>query len=260
MEILTVIPTWLDRHVRRYNISEDSNLPPEVLRNAFTGCSNVEGFVYDHYFFFPKTDDTVDVTIEYCMHIPLKPENYGFPDGRMVGIKPRRRKLELSDMARDEYESLLKKRQVPANKLFESAGFIINDSMEYDFESLWWGARVFFFENNRGNEVKTERQLREFKAETEDCSYTPTGREVTKGICVTAGSYIRFLLRSLNMEDRIAFTHVTAQTNDIVSHDTTLVFDRGTGHWAVINSKSPLKPYNLVPFEKLEELGRPYAA
>lgn len=42
------------------------------------------------------------------------------------------------------------------------------------------------------------------------------------------------------------------------SHDTTLVFNKETGYWVVINSKSPVKVYNLVPKEKLVEIGRPY--
>ena len=90
-------------------------------------------------------------------------------------------------------------------------------------------------------------------------SYRPTGEEVMKGTCVDAGELIRTILGSLGMEDRLKYSYVQAR-NNFAPHNTTVVFDKISGEWAVINSKSPTKPYNLTPKDKLVELGKPYVA
>jgi hypothetical protein len=132
--------------------------------------------------------------------------------------------------------------------------------MEFDFEELRAGVMEYLMHRHHGNEVRCEKEIRPLMREARSFGYRPTGREVMKGVCTTAGYFIRQIMHHLGLEDSIKFSHVTSCTERLANHDTTLVFDRGTGHWAVINSKSPIKPYNLVPKDRLPDLGRPYAA
>ena len=128
----------------------------------------------------------------------------------------------------------------------------INHSMEYDFagilESLRQERAVRF-----EDPADLERHLAAIEAGFRSTGYQPHGDEVMKGACDTAGGLIRELLFGLMIGEPYRFMHVTSAKGEVL-HDTTMVFDRQRGYWAIVNSKSPTKPYNLVPKDRLEEL------
>lgn len=248
----------LEKYLTRYEPEISfTNISTEDLRTSVTdsiavrvlrfvmGGEKKESPAHHIYFFFPKTDDSIDIKVNGVegLFVPLDPKKYGFSDSKTVKLSPTRLDADLSGRARELYEGLVCSDEISLNELLESAGYIVNSSVEYDIDE----ARRLEIKHG-GDGLKWD----EYKQ-----TYQPTGEEVMKGRCEAAGNIIRGLLFSLGIEDRFLFTRVNA-ANGITTHDTTLVFDRESGEWAVINSKSPIKTYNLVPEEKLTELGRPY--
>lgn len=206
----------------------------------------------DIYFFFPKQSDSLDISLGFN-HIALQPEKYGFSQDKVVEISPKEIELNLSKPAKETYNKILLSREMPLNELLESVGRIVNDSIKFDFESV----KQDILKASYGDIEYNISKWNELEKK-----YTPSGIEVMTGVCKHAGKMIRDILQSLNLRD-IRYCHVSANgsdNRDMISHDTTLVFDKNTGEWAVINSKSPRKLYNLVPKEKLPELGRPYVS
>jgi hypothetical protein len=254
------IPEGLEKHLGIYTPDERTNLTNGELRTSVRGFVPKEGWSFkiggeetkvdpseDVYFFFHKQDDSVEIPVagQHKMYIPLQREQYGFSPTQRVRINPSRLELDLSRSASEVYEGILNSTEMGASELFEIVGFIVNHSMEYDFE------KIIASEKELGNDTSKWNEPQR--------NYHPTGEEVTKGICVDAGAIVRNLLGSLGMEERFGYTCANA-SNSFAPHDTTVVFDKVSGEWAAINSKSPTKPYNLTPKERLVELGSPYVA
>ncbi|MBS3141256.1 hypothetical protein J4405_03870 [Candidatus Woesearchaeota archaeon] len=144
---------------------------------------------------------------------------------------------------------------MPLEDLLEDASALINNGIEYDVELCLSKIRDLI------NPSATK--LKKIESYLRSGRYEPSGQEVLKGICSESGFLIRSYLNKLELPDSVKFIEVTS-TNPHklgrfgLSHDTTLVFDNVTGSWIVINSKSPIKHYNVVPKGKLADLGYPY--
>ncbi len=260
LQFVPGIPQGLERHIARFSPSKNStNITSEEIRLSTVGYIPKPGWSFtapdgekktvepseDIYLFFPKQEGSVEIPVgdQNEIFIALQLNNYWLPLEKKVKISPQKLELRLSDIARTAYEMLFNFEELPLSKLLKSVGFIVNDSMEYDFEKL------------RRFEVEVGKDPSKWDPVQKD--YKPTGRETIKGICTDAGDLIRSILLSLNLDQNIGFTHV--RTDDGFSnHDTTLVFDKQDGRWVVINSKSPTKDYILVPKYRLPELGEPY--
>ena len=177
------------------------------------------------------------------LYVALAPTEYGFSDERVVTLKPKEiegLKSRLSPEAAERYNQILHSSKLSFNYLLESVGFIVNHSMAYD--------KTKFNDFIKADELQREVQ-----------QYVQEGHETMKGICSDAGTLIRKILYSLGIDDSLGVSFAQSH-NGKTAHDTTLVFDKKSGEWAVINSKSPTKEYNLVPKDKLCELGAPYVA
>ena len=173
-------------------------------------------------------------------HIPVEYENYGFPNSRTVGIDTRGRITGFSEKPQQTYDSLFLTGRVPLNEALETIAAAVNESTVYDVEAVLTGDF---------NE--------EFKRNVKELNYVPNGDEVTSGICSDTGNVIRTLLGNTLRDPSLRYTHIGAR-GEVSAHDTTFLLDIETGEWVVVNSKSPFKPYNVVPREKLPELGDPY--
>ena len=201
-------------------------------------------FIESVFLYFPVQENDKSIQLFYkegSVLVSLDPQKYGFPIDTKVQIDPQYIDLELNERSRNLYDSVLSNDNPNLNYLLDSVAKIVNDSMEYDVHRLT-------------NVIDAEDKLSDSVYD-----YSPVGDEVQLGICVDAGKQIRNLLGSLNLESRIGGSYVSANgSNSNISHDTTLVFDKERGHWAVLNSKSATKNYNLTPKEKLSELGSPF--
>ncbi len=216
----------------------------EPAKKGFKRSGNgVSKQAYDIFLFFPRAQESLDIRLGFSlMYVALKPSDYGFSDTRMVALTPKEiegLKSKLSPKAAERYAQLLSLSELPLNYLLESVGFIVNHSMAYDKEK---------FNGNIGVE-ELQKKVGQYK---------PEGHETMKGICTDAGNLIRQILFSLNLDGSLGVSYVQSHDGS-TAHDTTLVFDKKSGEWAVINSKSPFKPYNLVPKDKLEVFGTPYS-
>lgn len=193
---------------------------------------------YDQFAYFqPSGDVLVDV---HGYRIPLKSSDYGFPNSRTVRVDRRGRVTGFSPGAEEAYATLFEREEVSLNDALETIARAVNHSIEYDVSTV-----------ESGDFRETE------KVAIRDSGYKPRGDETVKGICSDAGELIRTLFGLALRDSTLRYVEV-ASTNEIGPHDTTVVFDTQTGNWAVVNSKSPLKPYNLVPRERLEDLGHPF--
>lgn len=216
---------------------------PEELEANVTGVDELEDGEFggnpmksrDKWVYFDKAGSDVKIPVEYSgFVIPLSLSKYGFPNARKIKTK------------KTTSDGLFAgKREVALNEALETITGCVNESMEYDMERVYQA-------------VDSGGLPQEFKSAVMTSGYRPKGDETFKGICGDAGRRIRNVLAG-KLADQTALRciHVSSQSKG-VSHDTTLIFDTAGGGWAVLNSKSPLKPYNLVPKERLHELGRPY--
>lgn len=206
------------------------------------------------YVFFPKTEGSLDFGLAESglIFIALSLENYGFQN-RDVPISPSRLKLKLSNEGREAYRMILRSNEVNLNSLLDGVGFMINHSIEYDIREAALTACPSGLDGYERSEIE-ERVRKELKS----WGYIPHGGEVMKGICSTAGNLIRRVLFSLGINKEFGITGVGTRIGKF-SHDTTLVFDKKTGKWAVINSKSLRRPQNLIPKEELREFGSAYS-
>ncbi|MBI4162355.1 MAG: hypothetical protein HY513_01620 [Candidatus Aenigmarchaeota archaeon] len=193
-------------------------------------------------YFQPNGDIGVSI---YGYYIPLRLSNYGFPETQTVGIKVKR-VTGFSPKLQIAYDKLLRNASVPLIEAVETIAMCVNDSIEYDTDAV-------FGSDDFGERVKERIRV---------VNYTPNGQETVKGICSDAGWLIKTLFDWTLIEPSLRYTSVdtmkAGRTEETRHHDTTLIFDIRTAHWIVVNSKSPLKPYNIVPFERLQDLGSPY--
>ena len=268
-------PENLELMLAEYSPKKQTNISVEDLRSSITGYTSRrtsvvlkdkdnqpmgDGVVITTYFYFPKKENSIEIQLNEGtnLYLALQPENYGFPQERTVRIAPMAVKLELSKRARDVYSKILSLNCLEINDLLESVGFIINSSMEFDFKMAEDAVRKTEIGvlNYLGKDY-FEKSIKERFDYMKSGGYIPTGEEIMKGFCQTSGNLIRQILDQLGLEESIKFLGHNSD-NGITSHDTTLVFDKYSGHWAVINSKSATKFYNLAPKDKLVELGSPY--
>ena len=256
------VPPDLDRLLQEAPVtlfsSEYSNLSIEQLRASvceytprpqlfFPKSSPAETPpMNETYVFFPPSEGArlIPLWLNSFLKVPLSLDRYGF-SGKTTEIRPREIPLQLSTAAQTQYSRMAGMGKIEIADMLETVGFVVNDSMEYDF------CKMITIDRELGNDIGKWEQLR--------TTYRPSGKEMVKGICDDAGKTIRSILSSLGIDERLRFFYVGTM-NAFAPHDTTAVFDSISGYWAVINSKSPTKPYNLVPPEKLGELGFPYAA
>ncbi len=177
--------------------------------------------------------------------IPLRMEKYGFPDARTVRVDKGGRVTGVSPEVESLYRGLFEREEVPLNEALEILGKTVNDSMEYDIDAL----------NGRDDISSASQELIE---RVKASGYIPTGQETVKGICKDAGPLIRALLGYTLRDSSLKYIGIDSINETGDSHDITLLLDPETENWVIVNSKSPLKPYNIVPREKLQELGSPF--
>jgi hypothetical protein len=207
-----------------------------------------EKFVY----FMPNQND---IRIRYSNNseeyiVSLMHENYGFPNSRIVKLKGFKAVLFLSQEAEEKYNKHIGRKKASLNESLETIAKCINDSIKFDIEMV---------ENNYKTGKLGWQDYKELVRILKESNYMPNGNETISGVCEDAGRFIRKILRESVIDDNLRYMRVSARSK-ISRHDTTTVFDIKTREWAVVNSKSPLKQYNLVPNEKLEELGYPYSS
>lgn len=245
------VPESLESHLTGYFYREICNISGRELRNNVVGYVQSGGgsMIIDEekiktpltervYFYFPRNGEIVDLNLagHNSLCVALKHENYGFGEQK-VEINPNGDILRIAKIDMDVAEKLSEKRVVRLDGLLEDVGFMVNDSIEYDFEKA----------------VRNELNARELTGERAEnfaekylailrdgTDYVPSGREVMKGICSDAGDMIRYLLFNLGINDQFGMSLVSTAKGGI-SHDTTLVFDKNSGRWAIVNSKSPRK-------------------
>jgi hypothetical protein len=238
-----------DFNPRDSNITVD-NLEENVIGyiesgiNWFVTCTPMSDQVY---FFLRVEDPVVSVRLagHYEVYIALNPDLYGFTFEKS-DINPTGLDINLVPEAAYAYNNLLNTKRIPINNLLETVGFVINRSMRYDLEGLIHKSKDKNIEPLNHSDIIEQ--------------YNEEGDEVTTGLCTDAGQLIRLILKNLYLPSRYLFTPVKAAEASPISHDTTLFVDTISGRWAVINSKSLTKTYNLVPKDRILELGKPYAA
>lgn len=239
---------------------EHSNLTREELGSSITyvevsyGFARIIGGVakpaeasYEFLAFFEPADFArrISISPNGGLYVPLEVKNYGMDYG--LNVRPSRIALDLSKVARLAYEILLLQKTVNGNLLLETVGGIINSSMEYDFDKMdGWEKGLEGIPSHLWERARHQ--------------YFPSGNEVTKGICGDSGKLIRKVLAGLGFDQHIKYVQAQAQSpRTLMGHDVTLVFDSKTANWAIINSKSPILTYNLVPKQNLSDLGRQYS-
>jgi len=213
-------------------------------------CNGEEHKIPDQKFvYFKPKKESIGVYVgEY--KIPLSLDNYGFLDSRIVKLnKSYDGGLKFSESMKEEYNSLFENDKISLNIALETIAKCVNNSIRFDIEGL---SKKFHDQGCTWCSGFSEEFLRLAKD-----SYKPFGDETLVGICSDAGRIIRSLISKNIEENIIQYTHISAQSK-LSTHDTTLILDTREGIWAVVNSKSPLKKYNLVPKEQLQELGSPY--
>jgi len=194
-----------------------------------------------------------DKDISYIqLHIPLNLSNYGFPDSRRVKIDMEAKtKINLKPSMRQFYECMINTDEVPLNFVLETLTMVVNDSMEYDFEKALDGIKKYVdgYTSPKAR-MRAQKEYQGFLDGIKICDYKPFGDETMHGICTDSGDLIRELVKITIIDPELRYT----KTRTNVHHDVTTVFDIETGNWVVLNSKSPLKLYYLVPKDIIPDL------
>ena len=197
-------------------------------------------------YFKPRTEGVRLYIDEHIISLHL--QDYGFSDSKIVNLRKANLEFDMPEDLKSMYNQLLDKEVAPLNQSLEALTKCVNDSMEFDCELI---------RKLAGKEEEFPGYYTRFYDAIKKADYSPKGTETMKGICGDAGKLIRRAINKIIEDENLRYSHLSAQSK-ITVHDTTLVFDIKTANWAVLNSKSPLKKYNLVPKEKLNELGSPY--
>jgi len=175
--------------------------------------------------------------------IPLNPKLYGFSSTRLSYLHQNSQVIGFAPPAQASIDKLFHENNHPLNEILETITSAVNRSVEYDLESIKKSPKLTNFTKNV----------------LQDSDYFPEGDETVKGVCTEAGYLIRTLLSRMVNDPELRYMELlTYSKKTLCHHDTTLVFDINSGEWVVLNSKSPLKQYNLVPKEKLKDLGKPF--
>ncbi len=233
----------------------------EELESRLTEIRVINNFERRSYYFASGTDCEIDIW-DIGIYIPLELKNYGFPQERKVKIARPVLERELAERYIGVWDNLFMTNFAPLNESLEMIAEAINGSMTYN--SSWaLGAvkdktqKLALEAEKNGRDPSIHHQA---YLEFESClsHYKPKGDETGSGICTVAGIYIREAFDQAILDTSLRHTAIGVGTEE-VGHDATLVFDINTGHWVVVNSKSPRFLYNLVPLEKLPELKGPFA-
>ena len=195
--------------------------------------------------YFPNGDVYFPIGGRPEVRVPLSMDNYGFPNSRKAKFAKNRRVAGLSKDTEQAYSSLFDRDDVTLNEALNAIGMAVNGSMEYDLDMLEQG--------NNSRNYPNRQEIVEY-IERARASYKTTGEETVKGMCGQAGYLIRTVLGYHLKDPNLRYTCASSENG--VAHDITVVFDTLDGNWAIINSKSPIKPYNLVPKDRLSEFGR----
>lgn len=166
--------------------------------------------------------------------LPMALRRYGFPRGRTVKLTDDRL-TGFAPEAQVAYDGLMARGVVSLPRALGTITRAVNRSMAYDLDglpaALQAGARA--------------------------TGYRLRGDETCVGRCGDAGGLIRAVL-DRSLDDPSLETFATATSIGGAAHDVTIVRDRQHGSWAVLNSLSPLKPFDLVPRHRLELFGAPF--
>ena len=95
-------------------------------------------------------------------------------------------------------------------------------------------------------------------ARVQASGYRARGDETCKGTCGTSGDLIRGVL-DVALDDPSIEVYSTASSLKGIAHDLTLVVDTRERRWVLVNSLSPLKPFDVVAKRQFPLLGRPLA-
>ncbi len=210
--------------------------------------------------FFSNVWANVTIDLWAWFNLPLKSHDYWFDSNYNIHITPNLHNqpdIELDPQLRKIYDSIFCKQDIQINHLLESIGKIVNDSMLYDFdyiknrqllEAKWW---LNYDENEIRN--RWDITMRE--------TYIPTWLETNQWVCWNAWKSIRNILWTIWLPEHIKYMNISSyKAWSSCGHDTTLLFDINTGNWAVINSKSPTKHFNLTAKADLSQLWTPYVS
>jgi DNA repair exonuclease SbcCD ATPase subunit len=203
--------------------------------------------IEDKFSYFNPKPEGIKIFIQGHI-IPLSLQDYGFADSRIVKLKNINLEFEMPEELKSLYNQLLEKEIAPLNQSLETITKCVNDSMEFDYELIKKLAE---------KEEEFPGYYAKFYNAIKKADYSPKGTETIKGICSDAGRLIRKAIKEIIEDENLRCSYVSAQSQ-ISIHDTTLILDIKKANWAVLSSKSALKKYNLVPKEKLSELGMPY--
>jgi hypothetical protein len=203
---------------------------------------------YKYCYFMPEGNEiNIPACIDYI--IPISMKNYGFSDSRAVKLDKSENENIFSFACQQRYDKFFENDSAALNLALETIAGCVNDSFEFDIHEI----EESINSRKGGFDTYTKELIDIFKS----AGYKPTGDETMKGTCTESGNVIRNIINNRLIDDNLRYLKVNT-LSQISSHDTTLIFDITGGGWAVVNSKSPLKPYNLVPKEKLEEIGIPF--
>jgi hypothetical protein len=241
------------------------------------GLANGTVYVFDH-----PGPDKVEVEIhgQECselasytrsrdLRLVLDPAKYGFDDDTTIsynalkdvrvewsGLSVNGRSLHLNERSDSELDRLYSSGNIAVNGLLETVGGIVNGSMEYDTKVLTDALTTIAQEKD----LSKEALQRELDTLNEVHAYDPDA--TMTGVCRHAGLLMRDILLSLELEgDRYLWAQTTGLIEGDVPalHDYTVLVDRETGHWALINSKTTRNEMNLVPRDRLDECGLPFS-
>ncbi len=218
----------------RNNVSGFIQKPSKVLK---------DWLIEDLYLYFDKSPKSIDVKVGSGIYIPFELNKYGFNLDEINFEPTYVNEIPLNDSSKTQYMNLVNSRNESMPNILETIGSAVNNSIEYDFDRI----------------KKLERQDGLFKSDLSQArkTYNPTGKEITKGICRDAGKSIRKILGALGLPENYKVIHSASEKNGLL-HDNTIVFDKLSGNWGVINSKSPVKNFNYATKEQLVLLGKPY--
>jgi len=203
------------------------------------------------------------------LRLVLDPAKYGFDDSQTISYKALKdvreewsglslngRSLHLNESSDGELDRLYSSGSLPVNELLETVGYIVNGSMEYDTKVLTDALATIA----KDKDIPPEALQRELDALDEIDAYNPDA--TMTGVCRHAGLLMRDILLSLELEgDRYLWAQTTGLIDGDVPalHDYTVLVDRETGHWGIINSKTTRNEMNLVPRDRLDECGLPFS-
>lgn len=168
--------------------------------------------------------------------IPLPRSRYGIARGRTVKLADDAALGGFVGPAQALYDGLIARRRVPLRTALSTITRAAKRTMAYD----------------------VTRAPADAIARVRASGYRAVGDETCTGTCGPSGDLIRGVL-DVALDDPQLEVYSTASSSKGVAHDLTLVIDRRDQRWVLINSLSPLKPFDVVTKERFPLLGRPLA-